>query len=111
MLKVHITCTLYLATEVGLSLTFLLTTVVEGLGARGAGTGGLTHIVLDRGRGRGLRGRGSGLDWTIESVKFPSGREELRRSVLWLTVDGVSRLLDLEGRGLLLSIVMNMQSS
>ena len=83
-------------------MTFLLTTVVEGLGTRGAGMGGLTHMVLDRGRGRGLRGSGSGLDWTTASVKFPSGREELKRSVPWSTADGVSRLLDLEGRGLLL---------
>ena len=68
-------------------------------------------MVLDRGRGRGFRGNGSGLDWTTESVKSLSGREELKTSVLLLTAGGFSKLLDFDALGLLLSIVINMHSS
>lgn len=107
---------MYLATEVGLSCTFLSTTLVV-LGTRGAGLGGIWDMVLDLGTGRGcgfgLLGSGSGLAGTAVSVKFlKSGMEELRMSVPGLLVsDGWSKLDDLDGRRRLLSMVMNMQSS
>lgn len=80
----------YLDTEVGLSCTFLSTTLVV-LGTRGAGLGGVWVMVLDLGTGRGcglgLLGSGSGLAGTTVSVNsLKSGMEELRMSVLVLLV-------------------------
>ena len=106
----------YLATEIGLSCSFLSTTLVV-LGTRGAGFGGVWVMVRDLGTGRGcgfgLLGSGRGLVGTAVSVKsLKSGMEELSISVLVLMVSvGWSKLVDLDGRGLLLSMMINMQSS
>ena len=84
---------IYLATEVGLSCTFLSTTLVV-LGTRGAGLGGVWDMVRNLGTGRGWGldrlGSGSGLTGTAVSVKsLKSGMEELRMSVLALLVSVV----------------------